>query len=65
MNPAFANPDHLDDRGINVWLAEQARTAADPRPYLDRLERRGAICQRPEVQWEDCCDWPEQSPQSV
>lgn len=59
QNPAYRQPEHLDDRGINVWLADQARTAADPMPFLDRLERRGAICTHVEPTWEDCCDWPE------
>ena len=58
-NPAYEQPAHLDDRGIDVWLAEQARMAADPAPYLERLARRGAIRATAPPD-DDPCDWPEQ-----
>lgn len=58
-DPAYSQPAELDDRGIDVWLAEQARTAPDPQPFLARLMRRGAISAQCELHDEEPCGWPE------
>lgn len=58
-DPAYAQPADLDDRGIDVWLADQARTAPNPQPFVDRLMRRGAISSPCELPDDDHCDWPE------